>query len=275
MRLHSISFPAKLRSHPKRSLLILIIVVVGAGLTWMAWQFASHTYNHLENQQAVLSSNVRTLNTEKQNLQAQLLDLQRQLDDTKKQQSQTKDDYEKRIKALEDKLSALEKKTANQKTVPKVSSAKPNTSKTIASSPYDRITGNSEEIKAKATQALHIIEQKAPYYYGVFATYVESMPTGVNNTSGCMGGVQYQKTITLYSNSNGCMLTSTDADVTSLLLHEIKHIDSVYVEKNYTSGKLQELPSLYLERQYYDILGVSKFYRDSTEATIAYWESQP
>ena len=58
-----------------------------------------------------------------------------------------------------------------------------------------------------------------------------------------------------------------------MVVHEAYHVHNVYVNKVTTSGKEQELPSLYAQRDTFNALGVVQSFRDYVLSLIAYYES--
>lgn len=238
-----------------------------------------------------LEEDKKTLQQQLKKSKAEVALLKKQASEEKEKSSKEYDAAQTTIKDLQQKIADLEKRIANQTRVEQslgslqakntrkssnsATSQGGSTSSSAQGNPYDRIGGNVPAIREKVKAALRIIEQKAPAYYQVFVTHVTSVNTGVVDTSCMMGGVQSKRTLTIYAGAHpDCMLMRTDSDVASLLLHEIKHIHSVYVEGNHSTGKLQELPSYYVQREYLDILGVSQAMRNNVHAQIAYWESQ-
>ncbi len=264
--------------------ILLIIVLCALSIVTIC---ISSLYLHNTSE---LKDDKKTLQRQLQKSKDEITLLKKQLSEEKEKSSKENATHQSTITALQQKIADLEKKLANQTRVEqslglrqsakKKSSAQSTTPKNSASSntgqsnPYDRIGGDVPALKEKVKTALRILEQKAPAYYQVFATHVTSVNTGVVNTSCSMGGVQSKRTLTIYAGSHpDCMLSRTDNDVASLLLHEIKHIHSVYVEGNSSTGKTQELPSYYVQRDYLDTLNVSQIMRNNVQAQIAYWES--
>lgn len=271
----------------KRTLAVSTLCV----LSVIIFCIGSYTISRQAKSAQGLKEDKKTLQQQLQKSKDEVANLKKQLSEEEAKSSKENDTNQTTIKDLQQKITDLEKRAANQtrveqslgslqtKNTKKSSNSAPSQGSSAGASaqgnPYDRIEGDVPAIKEKVKAALRIIEHKAPAYYQVFVAHVTSVNTGVVNTSCIMGGVQSKRTLTIYAGAHpDCMLTRSDNDVASLLLHEIKHIHSVYVEGNHSTGKSQELPSYYVQREYLDILSVSQTMRNNVHAQIAYWESQ-
>ncbi len=249
-----------------RRLLICLAALLTVGSCTVALVFGGR---HITDTQA----EIRNLKTEQTQLrdtltmqQAAHTALEQQAIDTKKTFEDSLKIGQDKITALEAKIVDLEKKVANSlaPTVYKPAPAK-------SSSIYDRIISDSPDAKQKLIDAIKLIETNTPNYFTILKTHVQEIRTTTN--IGCGGGQQIQRTIYISYTPGNCLINTPISTFASVVIHESYHVYNVYVNKVYPSGKVQELPSLYVQRETFDALGVVQPFRNYIESLIAYYES--
>lgn len=236
---------------------VLLLLGVGA-----AGYVVARKFNALHAELADLKAN-------KIELGEQVTHLQSSLDLASKQAVENKAAHDAALKTQQDKVAALEAKIADLEK--KVANRLPAPPLALQKSVYDRIVTDNAEAKNKIVAALQLIETSAPTYFAIIKNHVTEIR--LVTFIGCGGGVQQQRTISISYLSVDCLSSTPTSTFASVIVHESYHVYNVYVNKVSVSGKAQELPSLYAQRDTFDALGVVQSFRNYVNDLIAYYES--
>lgn len=248
---------------PKRFLIALLIVLLAAG-GMLAYHWADQYVDNLHAELQDLKNSKIELSEQLEHLRTDLASANRQIADNKTA-------YDVSLKTQQDKISALEAKTAdlekkiNNRLPAKVPAPVP------TKSVYDRIVSDNTEAKNKIIEAIKLIETNAPSYFAILKNQVTEIKLVTD--IGCGGGVQQKRTISISYLSSDCLSATPTSTFASVIVHETYHVYNVYVNKVTVSGKEQELPSLYAQRDTFDALGIVQSFRDYINGLIAYYEA--
>lgn len=190
------------------------------------------------------------LKKDKETLQSENLSLQKNLTDKNNE-----------IDALKKENETLKQSAANQT---KIFAAEPSPAPSApVSSVYDKVVGD-DQFKAKIFAALDLLKAGDNEHFQLVNNQISHI-YGLDD----YGGKQIKRDIYISIADND------NTTIASVIVHEARHVYTVYVEKIYSYGtKEQELPSYQAELLSAQRLGAPAYFISSVESQIAYWQSQ-